>query len=601
MVYIDPTRDELLTEHARMLLSQHYLLPGEAPQDGFARAASAWGGGNDALSQRLYDAVSRFDFMYASPVLSNAPAPGGKSKSMPISCFLNYVPDSIDGLNEHTVETRWLAVLGGGVGGHWSNVRSVSDKAPGPIVFMHCMDADMGAYRQGKVRRGSYAAYLDVSHPDVEEFLTIRQPTGDANRKCLGSGFHHGLNVSDAFMVAVIRDQPWDLVDPHDGTIRRTLRARELWERILEVRYRTGEPYLCFIDTANRGLPEPLRRLGLRIHGSNLCSEIMLPTSEERTAVCCLSSLNLEFFDRWRFTDLAGDMIEMLDNVLQWFIDNAPPALSRARYSAMMERSLGLGVMGFHAYLQSHMIPFDSEDAAVANNEIFQSIWLRANARTLELGRLRGEAPDMKGTGRRNAHLFAIAPTANSATIAATSASIEPAKANAYVHRTRAGSHLVKNRYLEALLESKGRNDEDTWKRIIIGDPSRGVPAGSVQHLDFLSPTEKAVFKTAIEIDQSWVVRLASERQRFIDQGQSVNLFFPPRADKAYIHNVHMMAWEKGLKAVYYGRSESSVRTDAVGLKLERHKLVDTSEGAAPPAALQPVAEAAEDCVACQG
>lgn len=600
MIAIRPERDALLTDHARTLLANHYLLPGEEPQQGFARAATAWSGADPLLAQRLYDAVSQLHFMYASPVLSNAPKGGETVKALPISCFLNYVPDSIEGLNDHTVETRWLAVLGGGVGGHWSRVRSVSDKAPGPIPFMHCMDADMGAYRQGKVRRGSYAAYLDMAHPDIEEFLTIRQPTGDANRKCLGSGFHHAVNVTDAFMLAVERDQPWSLIDPNDGTVRKTLRARELWERLMEVRYRTGEPYICFIDTANRALPEPLKRRGLRINGSNLCSEIMLPTAADRTAVCCLSSLNLEFYDEWAGTGLVGDMIEMLDNVLQHFIDNAPAALWRAKHSAERERSLGLGVMGWHAYLQRRMIAFDSHEALEINRAIFDALRAEARLRSYRLGAERGEAPDMEGTGLRNAHLFAIAPTANSATIAATSPSIELAKGNAYTHRTRAGSHLVKNRYLEMLLESKGKNTEGVWRQIILGDPSRGYRPGSVQHLDCLTDAEKAVFKTAIEVDQRWVVEHAAGRQPFIDQGQSVNLFFPPRADRSYVHSVHMDAWRRGLKAVYYARTESSVSVDAVGQKMERHKLVDTGETEAA-AKVQPVATEPAGCMACEG
>jgi len=594
MIQIDPSRDDGLTEHARSLLQKHYLRPNESPQEGFARAAQAWSGGDGALAQRLYDAVSKGWFMFASPVLSNAPRPGEKVRAMPISCFLEYVPDSIDGLNNHTVESRWLSVLGGGVGAHWSRVRSVSELAPGPIPFLHTHDADMGAYRQGKVRRGSYAAYMDISHPDIEEFLSIRQPTGDAGRKCLGTGFHHGINISDAFMLAVKRNKPWKLVDPNDGTVRSTVDARKLWERIIDMRYRTGEPYLCFIDTANRALPPALKKQGLRINGSNLCSEIMLPTAEGRTAVCCLSSLNLEKYDEWEDTGLVGDLIEMLDNVLQYFIDHAPPALLAAVNSAMRERSLGLGVMGWHAYLQRHMIAFDSEEALNINRHIFASIDMQSKGRSLRLGETRGEAPDMVGTGLRNAHRLAIAPTANSGTLIGTSASIEIAPANAYTHRTRAGSHLVKNRYLQALLASRGLDTDEVWRGIIL-------KKGSVQHVHGLTDREKQVFRTAMEVDQTWVIRHAASRQPFIDQGQSVNLFFPAGADRAYLGRVHMQAWEQGLKALYYCRTTTSVTADAVGEKIERVKLMDTSETRPEPVVVQLVASAGDECTACEG
>lgn len=589
-IVIDRSRDALLTDHAKTLLAKHYLREGEEPQKGFARGAVAWSGGDMELAQALYDDVSRLHFMFASPVLSNAPLPGETVKSLPISCFLNMPDDSIQGLNDHTVETRWLSVLGGGVGGHWNRVRAVSDKAPGVIPFLHTMDADMGAYQQGKVRRGSYAAYLSVSHPDIEEFLTIRQPTGDSNRKCLGTGFHHGISISNAFMLAVERDGAWSLVDPNDGTTRKTLRARELWERILETRVRTGEPYIFWEDTANAALPWTMKQKGLRIHGSNLCSEIMLPTSPDRTAVCCLSSLNLEKWAEWRFTGIVGRMIRMLDNVLQHFIEHAPDALHRAKFSAMQERSLGLGAMGWHALLQRLNIPFDSEGAVTLAEHVQREIWVEAERESLRLGKERGEAPDMKGTGRRNAHLIAIAPNANSATIAATSPGIEIAAANAYTHRTRVGSHLVKNRYLEAVLEKHGRNDEETWKSVILN-------RGSVQHLDFLTDRERAVFKTATEVDQEWVVRQAAARQRWIDQGQSVNLFFPPLPDRSYINRVHMLAWKSGLKALYYLRAKTSATAEAVSSEVKREKLVDVGERAA----VNPVAKTGDECVACQG
>jgi ribonucleoside-diphosphate reductase alpha chain len=557
-IVIDPARDEKLTPFAKTLMRDFYLRAGETPQLGHARAARAWCGGDLLLAQRLYDYASKGWFMWASPVLSNAPLPGEKIKGMPISCFLNFVDDTLESLIDvHTPETRWLAVLGGGVGGHWSQVRSVSKKAPGPIPFMHTMDADMEAYKQGAVRRGSYAAYLDISHPDIAEFINIRLPTGDTSRKCLGAGFHHGVNITDAFMEAVIGDKPWDLIDPHDGAVRDTVNARELWQEILEIRYRTGEPYLHFIDASNRALPESQKALGLRVNGSNLCSEITLPTNAERTAVCCLSSLNAETYDEWCDTNIVGDLIEMLDNVLDAFIKNAPKGLARAVHSAIQERSLGLGLMGFHAYLQKLMVPFESQEARSINREMFNRIQRKAVERSEYLGSVLGEPADMLGTGRRNAHLIALAPNANSSILLATSPSIEVAKANAYKHQTRAGTWPVKNRYLERLLEAKGKNTDEVWQDVVLSK-------GSVQHLDFLTENEKAVFKTAIEIDQMWVVTHAADRQEFICQAQSLNLFFPPRAQRSYINSVHIAAWEQGLKSLYYARTEAPNRVEDV-------------------------------------
>lgn len=592
MITVDHSRDSMLTDHAVSLLQKHYLRDGETPQDGFARAATAWSGGDAALAQRIYDAASKGWFMFASPVLSNAPAPGETLVAQPISCFLNYVPDSIKGLNDHTVETRWLAVAGGGVGGHWSSVRSVSQKSPGPIPFIKTMDADMGAFLQGTTRRGSYAAHLDVSHPDIEEFITLRTPTGDDKRKCLGAGFHHAVNITDKFMRAVVSDAEWPLVDPHDGSERnpmtnggRRLRARHLWETILETRYRSGEPYLCFIDAANRGLPQPLKDKGLRINGSNLCQEVMEATAPNRTAVCCLSSLNLEKIDEWRDTRLVEDLITMLDNVLQHFIDTAGDDFKNAVYSATQERSIGLGYMGWHALLQQKNLPVESHEALRFSTDIYRMIYQRAVAQSLVLGTERGEAPDMVGTGRRNALLIAVAPNANSATILATSPSIEVAKANAYTHRTRAGSHLVKNRYLEDLLRAKGLDNDDIWQSVILN-------RGSIQHLDCLTDHEKRVFRTAIEVEQRWIVDHAAARQHFIDQGQSVNLFFPPNASRDYINNVHIQAWHSGLKSLYYLRTEVSTATDSVGKKIERDKLRDVGEDV----------QVADDqsCVACE-
>jgi len=549
----------------------------------FARASVAYCDGDLALAQRIYDAVSKGHFMFASPVLSNAPAPGKKARALPISCFLTYVPDSLEGLIDHSAELRWLYVKGGGVGGHWSDVRAISDKAPGPMPFLHTVDADMTAYRQGKTRKGSYAAYMDVSHPDLIEFLNMRIPTGDVNRKNLN--LHHAINITDDFMRAVERNEMWDLKDPHEDTVRETMPARTLWQHILETRYRTGEPYLNFIDTANRALPHTMKAKGLKIHGSNLCNEIHLPTSEDRTAVCCLSSLNLEKFDEWKDGTLVADLIRFLDNVLQFFIDNAGDEISRARYSATQERSLGLGAMGWHSLLHQKRIAFDSLKARELNQHVFKLIKEEAVKESLRLGAEKGEAPDMRGTGRRNAHLLAIAPNANSSIIVSTSPSIEPAKANAYTHRTRAGSHLVYNKYLEEELEKVGQNKESVWSGIITG-------GGSVQHLDFLSDNIKEVFKTAIELDQLVLVEQAADRQEYLCQGQSLNLFFSANANKKELHRSHFAAWKLGTKGLYYLRTESSQKAENVSLKVARDALQDFETQ---------TMESQDECVACEG
>lgn len=583
-IRVNYSRDSELSEQGLKLLTDYYCKGEEtSPQQAFARAAVAYSYGDNQLAQRIYDYVSKGWFMYASPVLSNAPNPGEAVKALPISCFLTYVPDSLEGLIDHSSELRWLSVKGGGVGGHWSGVRSVSDKAPGPMPFLHTVDSDMVAYRQGKTRKGSYAAYIDISHPDIIEFINMRVPTGDVNRKNLN--LHHAVNLTDDFMEAVRKGEMWDLVDPSDPEdVRESMPARKLWELLLETRYRTGEPYLNFIDTANRALPETQKALGLKIHGSNLCNEIHLATNEFRSAVCCLSSVNLEKYDEWQDTTMIQDLTEFLDNVLQFFIDHAGSEINRAKYSAIQERSLGLGAMGFHAYLQKRGIAFESEEASAINRQIFSTMQADAIERSMELGRRKGEAPDMKGTGRRNAHLLAIAPNANSSLIGGTSPSIEPWKANAFTSRTRAGSHLTKNRHLEAVLESHGKNDEATWSSIITN-------GGSVQHLNFLSDQEKEVYKTAIELDQSWVVRHAAERQKWLCQGQSLNVFFPAGATKKYLHDVHFQAWEQGAKGMYYLRTEATNRAENVSQKVERQALSE----------IVTTAESQDECVACQG
>jgi ribonucleoside-diphosphate reductase alpha chain len=582
-IHTDNDRDALLSDFALDLLRAYYMQPGEkSPQEAFARASVAYCEGDLDFAQRIYDYASKGWFMFASPVLSNAPVPGERWKSLPISCFLQYVPDTLDGLIAHTAELRWCAVKGGGVGGHWSSVRSVSDKSPGPIPFLKTVDADMTAYRQGTTRKGNYAAYLDISHPDVLEFLQMRLPTGgDPNRKCLN--LHNALNITDDFMQACIDGTDWHLRDPSDGTIRDTMPARELFQRVIEVRSRTGEPYLNFIDAANRALPEPLKALGLKINGSNLCNEIHLPTSEDRTAVCCLSSLNLALFDEWKDTDLVADLIRFLDNVLQVFIDNAPDELHRAVYSATRERSLGLGAMGFHAYLQKHMTPWESAMAKGMNLQIFGRIQKDAIAASEALAEEKGEYLDGIGSGRRNAHLMAVAPNANSSILLNISPTIEPWKSNAYTHRTRAGSHQVRNPELERLLTKKISDPterETIWTSITTN-------AGSVQHLDCLSEWEKEVFKTAFELDQRWVVGHAADRQPFICQGQSVNLFFPAGSDRHYVLMTHIKAWKEGLKGLYYLRTTAGVDADKVSTKVERVALKDYVE--------------TEECLSCQG
>ena len=572
-----------LSDQSSKLLLDYYCRDDEpSPQYAFARAAACYSFGDKKLAQRIYDAASKNWFMYASPVLSNAVLPKEKIKALPISCFLTYVPDSLEGLIDHTAELRWLSVKGGGVGGHWNAIRSVSNIAPGPIPFLHTVDADMIAYRQGKTRKGSYAAYMDISHPDIEEFLKIRIPTGDVGRKALN--LHNAVNVPDAFMKAVEEGSSWDLIDPNEKVARKTVDARKLWEELLETRFRTGEPYINFIDTANRYMPQTQKDKGLKIHGSNLCNEIHLPTNEERTAVCCLSSVNLETYDEWKDTNLIHDLIRFLDNVLQFFIDNCPDTLPKAKYSAEMERSLGLGAMGFHSYLQKNNIALESVAAKEININIFKDIKRKAIEETVILGAERGTAPDMDGTGRRNAHLLAIAPNANSSMIVGTSPSIEPNKANAYTHRTRAGSHLIKNRFLEEELNRLNMNTSEVWTSIVTNN-------GSVQHLTFLSDELKKVYKTATELRQEFVVELAGDRQKFLCQGQSLNLFFPAGASKKYIHQTHFKAWKDECKGLYYLRTETTSKAEKVSDKVELDKLRDYSE----------LKQEEEECIACQG
>ena len=581
-ISLDEKRNELLSEMAVNMLSQFYCDENETPQQAFARTALCFSAGDLELAQRIYDAVSKGWFMFASPVLSNSVLPGLKPKAMPISCFLLDIQDNLESIIDHSTEVRWLSVKGGGIGANWSKVRSVSNKAPGPMPFLHTIDADMIAYRQGKTRKGSLCAFLDISHPDILEFMHMRVPTGDVNRKNLN--LHHSINIPDEFMRAVERDEMWDLIDPNDETPRETIRARELWETLLEIRFRTGEPCIHFITESNRHLPQPLKDLGLRVNSSNLCQEITLPTSEDRTAVCCLSSLNLDKFDEWKDSELVEDMITMLDNVLQFFVDHAPDELAKARYSATRERSLGLGAMGFHSWLQKNNIAWESEEARLENEKIFYHIDRKAKEQTIRLGMSKGEYPDGQGTGRRNAHLTAIAPNANSGMLLGVSPSIEPYNANTFTQRSRIGSYLIKNPYLAKVLEAHGKNTEATWSSIMLN-------RGSVSHLNYLTDHEKKVFKTAMEIDQATVVQHAADRQKYIEQGQSVNLFFPAKTNKTELSKVHYLAWKNKLKTLYYLRTEAEHRVENVSEKVERDALRDYME--------KPKEE--EDCLNCQG
>jgi ribonucleoside-diphosphate reductase alpha chain len=569
LIQIDYTRNTGFSDQALSLLKDYYCLPNEDPQEAFARAAMAYSEGDDAFAQRIYDYASKRWFMFSSPVLSNAPVKGEKSKGLPISCFLTYVDDTLESLIEHNAEVAWLSVKGGGVGGHWSSVRGMTDKSPGTVPFMKVVDSQMTAYKQGKTRKGSYAAYLDVSHPDIIEFINIKVPTGgDANRKCFN--MFNAVNLPDAFMEAAENGKEWNLIDPSTGDVTETVQARDIWERILEARSRTGTPYPNFIDAANRGLNARQKELGLRVRGSNLCNEIHLVTDEQRTAVCCLSSVNLEKYDEWKTSTMVADLVRLLDNVLQYFIDNAPDEMHKAVYSATMERSIGIGAMGFAGLLQRNGLAWGDFAATLTNKLMFEKIQKQATEASQAIAIEKGEPADLVGTGMRNAHLTAIAPNANSSIICGCTASIEPLKSNAFTHRTRAGSHLVKNKFLEPYLDLVGINNAETWKSIINN-------SGSIQHLDLPDQT-KNIFKTAMEIDQSHVVNHASERQQYICQGQSVNLFFPAGSPKSYVNSVHLRAWKQGLKGLYYFRTDSAVQADKVGLAVERDALKDSEE-----------------------
>ena len=586
-IEIDYSKDSLLAEFSLRTLEERYMVGDEkSPQEAFARAAEAFAD-DEAHAQRLYDYVSKQWFMFATPLLSN----GGTRRGLPISCFLNYVDDSREGITEHYTENAYLSSFGGGIGGSWSSIRSQGTKtskgseSTGVIPFMKVVDAEMLAFSQGVTRRGSYAAYLHMSHPEIEEFLDARKPTGgDVNRKC--TNLHHGVVVPDEFMEIIHKatklegyDDSWDLVDPHSGDVKKTISARTLWVKLLQNRMETGEPYLMFEDAVQADLPDFQKRKGLKVNHSNLCSEITLATNEERTAVCCLSSVNLEYYDDWKNTPaFIPDLVRFLDNVLTHFIANAPDELERAKYSASRERSIGLGAMGFHAHLQKNNIPFESMMATSTNMVIFKHIKSHAAKETHRLAVERGACPDDDTASVRNAHLLAIAPNASSSIICGnTSPSVEPYRANAYTQKTKSGSYLMKNKFLEEVLETYGINDDKTWSGIIANK-------GSCQHLDVLSEDEREIFKTAVEINQAWIVEHASMRQEFICQSQSINLFFPPDVNKGDLHNVHMLAWAKNMKTLYYLRSEAIGRADNVSNQAKREIIFEQS-----------------DCLSCEG
>ena len=576
-IQIDLERDKLFDELGIKRLKESYMREAEtSPQERFAFVSAAFAS-NDAHAQRLYDYSSKHWLSYSTPILSF----GRSKRGLPISCFLPYLDDSAEGLVNTLAEVNWLSMLGGGVG-IGLGIRSADDKSVGIMPHLRTYDASSLAYRQGRTRRGSYAAYLDISHPDILMFLEMRKPTGDPNMRCLN--LHHGINITDDFMELIEKcmqdkdaDDSWELKDPNSKEVREVVSARELWQRILETRMLTGEPYIHFIDTSNKMMPEFQKKKGLSIKQSNLCSEIILPTDKERTAVCCLSSVNLEYYDEWKDNELfLRDVAEMLDNVLQHFIDNAPDVISRARYSAQQERSIGVGALGFHAYLQKNNLPFESALATSANHKMFKNIRERLDEANMQLGTERGEAPDAIGTGRRFSHMTAIAPNASSSIIMGnTSPSVEPYRANAYRQDTLSGAHLNKNKFLDKIimkylspdgspLTPKGEDEyQQIWSSIIAND-------GSVQHLEFLDEWTKDVFKTSMEIDQRWIVDHAANRQNYIDQAQSINLFFRPDVNVKYLHAVHFLAWRQGLKTLYYCRSEKLAKADKVSKKIER-------------------------------
>ena len=601
-ITIDPERDAKLTPFGRATLGDRYLLPSEGVQDLFARVAMHFAD-DSAHAQRLYDYMSKLWFMPATPVLSN----GGTQRGLPISCFLNEASDSLGGILGLWNENVWLAARGGGIGSYWGNLRSIGEKVgmngktSGVVPFIRVMDALTLAISQGSLRRGSAAVYLPVSHPEIEEFIELRRPTGgDPNRKALN--LHHGLLVSDAFMRAVEGDEAWPLTSPKDGAVIRTVAARALWIRILTARVETGEPYLVFADTVNSAVPEHHKLAGLTVKTSNLCSEITLPTGldhlgKERTAVCCLSSLNLETFLEWHdHPDFIEDVMRFLDNVLQDFIDNAPDEFARAKYAALRERSVGLGVMGFHSLLQDQLVPFESAMAKAWNTKIFRHIKAGVDAASTRLADERGACPDAAdyGIAERFSNKLAIAPTASISIICGgASPGIEPIAANSFTHKTLSGSFNVRSKALCRLLAERDRNDDATWSSITTSE-------GSVQHLDCLSEAEKAVFKTAFEIDQRWVIELAADRAPSICQSQSLNVFLPADVHKRDLHQIHFQAWKRGVKSLYYLRSKSLQRSENVAFDWQPKPAANANDDAPEAVATTPARVDYEECLACQ-
>lgn len=593
-IKVNKSHDAFLTPFGKAVLKDRYLLEGEDFQDLFARVASHYADDSDHAT-RLYTYISKLWFMPATPILSN----GGTDRGMPISCFLNETSDSLKSIVDLWTENVWLASKGGGIGSYWGNVRSINErvrdngKTSGIVPFIKVQDSMTLAISQGSLRRGSSAVYLPIDHPEIEEFIDIRRPTGgDPNRRALN--IHHGVAVTDAFMRAVGDNANWDLVSPFDGKVMSTIKARDLWVRLLTSRVETGEPYLLFIDAVNRHIPEHHKKLGLKVKTSNLCSEITLPTGvdhlgNERTAVCCLSSVNLESFEDWQSEEMfIPDIMRFLDNVLQDFIDNAPPEMARAVYSAKRERSIGLGVMGLHSFLQANNVPIESVMAKVWNNKLFEHLHKEVDRASKILADERGACPDAEEVGmkERFSNKTAIAPTASISIIAGNSSpGIEPYAANSFTQKTLTGSFTVRNKNLERLLTEKSFNNDQVWSSISTNE-------GSVQHLSFLSDHEKDVFKTAYEIDQRWLIELAADRTPHISQAQSLNVFLPGDVSKQELHDVHFMAWRLGVKSLYYCRSTSIQRADKITHVVEKvvHKEGEATEKA----------DKYDECLACQ-
>jgi len=591
-IKIDRSRDSRLTDFGRATLSDRYLGYNESYQDLFARVSSTYSD-NNLHAQRIYNYISNLWFMPATPILSN----GGTNRGLPISCFLNEAGDSLNGILDLWSENVWLAAKGGGIGSYWGNLRSIGEKigrvgkTSGIIPFIKVMDSLTMAISQGSLRRGSAACYLPIDHPEIEEFIEMRRPTGgDPNRKALN--LHHGVLVSDSFMRAVETNSQWALKSPKDGVVQSTVSARNLWIRLLTARVETGEPYIIFVDTVNRLIPQHHKLAGLNVRTSNLCSEITLPTGidkdgKDRTAVCCLSSLNLETYDEWKDQpDFIEDVMRFLDNVLTDFINRAPDTFQQAKYSAMRERSVGLGVMGFHSFLQKNSVPLESVMSKVWNNKIFKHIQIEVDQASKKLAEERGSCPDAEEYGfkERFSNKTAIAPTASISIICGgASPGVEPIAANSYTHKTLSGSYNVRNRYLQKILEKHNKNDDETWSTITTNQ-------GSVSHLDFLTDHEKDVFKTAFEINQKWIIELGAERTPYVSQAQSINIFLPADVHKKELHQIHFQAWKKGLKSLYYCRSKS----------IQRAENINNGLSTTPTNKLPKEDQNYEECLSCQ-